>query len=389
MLLLLLACDPAVPSETKESPAGTDTADTGVEIDTSDTATDTGDTAPPVEGCRATPAAANRDRAVIVSLPYDNRGRASDAWARLTLTEAGDLVDDGVRFEMGRSFIGEVTFTPDGEIGLAAQDDGTVGMFREDGTVISTGVSGFYAGKVVMDPSGEAAWVVDGNWANNGGGIYRLPINCETGEPGEPERVIEAKLPADILLEDGAAVIAGREVSGYTEGDDVARVSWPDGGFVAGSDAFGDDEAFMTDALRFGDHILIGDNSEFSGVSTRVAVVAADSLAPAGHFDIEDPISLLDAGDFVIVVSGYGDALYGVALDKDGAETDRWTLVSSSLPGGAVMVERGNLAGRVLISEVSGIHMVDLDGERNAVEVSLTSLGSDYEGIVGAIGVAP
>lgn len=392
---ILLACDPKPATDKVQTDPGHDSADTGApdsgETDSADTANETGDTDTgiPPEGCRATPAASDRDRAVFVSLPYTSSGRAADVWARLTLTEAGDLVDDGVRFEMGRSYMGEIEFTPDGEIGFAVQDDGTVGIFKEDGTVIDPGVGGFYAGRVVVDPSGEFIWVVDGNWQNNGGGIYRLPIDCESGEPGTPERVIEAKLPADILLEGDHAVIVGREVPGSDDSDDLSRVSWPDGTFVLGTDAFGDDEAFVTDAVVWDDFILVGDNSEFSGVPTRVAVVAAADLKARGTFDVEDPISLLNGGGFVMIVSGYGDAILGAKPDSEGNVTSVFTVVNSELPGGAARVGRGSLEGRLLVSEVSGIHMLDVDYDGNATELGLTSLGTNYEGIIGAIGIAP
>lgn len=387
MLLVLLACDPTLTSDKVQTEAGHDSGNT----DSADSGGETGDTdtGTPVEGCRATPAAADRDRAVFVSLPYGASGRAADTWARLTLTEAGDLVDDGFRFEMGRSYMGEIEFTPDGEIAFAVQDDGTVGIFHQDGTVINPGVGGFYAGRVVVDPSGEFIWVVDGNWQNNGGGIYRLPVDCETGEPGTPERVVEAKLPADILLEGDQAVIVGREVPGSDDSDDLSRVSWPDGTFIVGTDAFGDDEAFVTDALRWEDFILIGDNSEFSGVPTRVAVVAASDLKARGTFDVEDPISVIDGGGIVLIVSGYGDAVFGAKPNQDGEFTSIFTVVNSELPGGAARVSRGTLEGRLLVSEVSGIHMLDVDGDGTAAELGTTSLGTNYEGIIGAIGIGP
>lgn len=392
MLLILLACDANLTTDKVQSDPGHDSGiSDSADTDSGDSAgeTDDTDTGTAADGCRATPAAADRDRAVFVSLPYGSSGRAADVWARLTLTESGDLVDDGFRFEMGRSYMGEIEFTPDGEIGFAVQDDGTLGIFHADGTVINPGVGGFYAGRVVVDPSGEFVWVVDGNWQNNGGGIYRLPIDCETGEPGTPERVVEAKLPADILLEGDQAVIVGREVPGSDDSDDLSRVSWPDGTFVLGTDAFGDDDAFVTDAVRWDDLILIGDNSEFSGVPTRVAVVAASDLKARGTFDVEDPISLIHAGGIVLIVSGYGDAVLGVKPDSDGNVSSVFTVVNSELPGGAARVGRGSLEGRVLVSEVSGIHMVDIDDEGNSSELGVTSLGTNYEGIIGAIGIAP
>ena len=43
--------------------------------------------------------------------------------------EAGEIHDDGTRFSMGRATMGRVRFTPDGELGFAVQEDGSVGVF--------------------------------------------------------------------------------------------------------------------------------------------------------------------------------------------------------------------------------------------------------------------
>ncbi|MFZ5481724.1 MAG: hypothetical protein ACOZNI_33485 [Myxococcota bacterium] len=376
MLPFLLACTPDddAPGKLRQSDPG-ETDDTG--------------TPPVADGCRATPAPADRDRVVAVSLPYDEDAGRSNAWALLVLTADGELRDDGARVEMGRGYAGEVVFTPDGSLGLVAQEDGTVGVFSPDGEVISTGVDGFYASRVVMDPSGEVAWVIDGNWVNNGGGVYRLPLDCETGEPGEPERVVEAKLPADLLLTGEEAVLVGLDVEGAEAGDDAALLTWGDDpAFVDGADAFGDDDAIVSDATLFDGFALIADNSEFSGVPTRVAVLAVgEALEPVEVVQMEDPVALLPAGDLVLVLSGYGDAVLALARDGDGF-TSLGEVAGSALPGAGAVVSRGPLAGRVLVAEVEGIRMLRVTGE-DVEDLGLTTLGAGYTGIPGAIGVQP
>ena len=42
----------------------------------------------------------------------------------------GVLHDDQTRFSMGRSTQGTVRFTPDGELGFAVQEDGSIGVFE-------------------------------------------------------------------------------------------------------------------------------------------------------------------------------------------------------------------------------------------------------------------
>ncbi len=229
--------------------------------------------------------------------------------------------------------------------------------------------------------------MVDGNWANNGGGVYRVPLDCETGAPGTPERVIEAKLPADLLLRDDMAVLVGLEVPGSSAGDDAALLTWGEPpAFVAGVDAFGDDEAFVTDGHWTGDYLFIADYSEFSGVPTRVAVVDThDQLDAYAVIDVEDPVALVPAGDLVLVLSGYGDAVY--AIDADGGTSARW-VSQSELPGGGASITRGDLDGLVLVAEVSGLRTLRVTGS-DVSDEGVLSLGSSYEGITGAVGVQP
>ena len=86
----------------------------------------------------------------------------------------------------------------------AAIEDGSVAVFTGDGEVIEPSFDGgFYAGRVVPDPTGEGFWVLDGNWQNNGGGVYWLPIDCETGEPSAATRVVPATSPCTSTLTSG------------------------------------------------------------------------------------------------------------------------------------------------------------------------------------------
>lgn len=409
-LLLALACaePPDEPGKDRHGEPG-DTAadDTGADDTGADDTGDTGlpdDTAVVGEGCRATPPAADRDRLVVVSLPYDADGGRSDAWAALTLTRDGDLRDDGVRFELGRASFGEVAFTPDGTVGAVALEDGTVGAFLvEDGvpTVLHAGFGegGFYASRVVADPSGEAFWVVDGNWVENGGGLYRVPISCEDGTLGAGERVLEAKLPSDLLwLATDRAILVGRDVPGTEAGDDAALMAWADApSALDGEDVFGDDDAIVADAALAGDgaHLLVSDYSAFSGVENRVAVAAVegDALRAVQSVDVYDPVSVVfnPYGDSVLVSSGYGDAIVALAYDE-GAERPLGApveVLSAELPGAAAVVTRGDLAGLLLVVENQGIRRVQLGAGGALQDLGRTDVGSGLDAIPGALGLQP
>lgn len=377
--------------------------------DTAEPSGETGDTGAPVDGCRAERKPADRDRFAVVSFPYGPGGQQAQAWGVLRLGQDGALTDTGTRFDLGRGFGGEVVFTPDAEVGLAVQDDGTLGVFRLDDagtpTVIHAAFDGgFYASRVVVEPSGEVAWVVDGNWANNGGGLYRVDISCDDGSLSNPERVLEAKLPADLLPSGTQAVLVGREAGGAAPAGEDAFLLDMTGSpaVVGGVDAFGDDDAIVSDAALTADgrYALIGDYSAFSGVPNRVAVVSVTETglgAVQVLSNVDDPVALVASpwNDLVLAVSGYGDAVFVLDYDPDSRTPfsfrgePSWTGASPQLPSGASLVDRGALKGLVLVAENQGVRRLRLSGEGAVEDLGLTPLGASYEAITGAIGVQP
>jgi hypothetical protein len=182
-LALAAGCSGSDAGQAAPTDAGASDADVAAETPASD-APDTPDAAP--VGCPRTAAAAERARKVVVSHPF------SSGTAKATQYEVLDLAVDGtltrpatpVTFSMGTGFEGPIVFTPDGAIGLAAQDDGSVGVFRLDAAGAPTVVhaafrEGFYAQRVVLSADGARAWVLDSNTGNNGGGVYEVAIACD------------------------------------------------------------------------------------------------------------------------------------------------------------------------------------------------------------------
>jgi len=395
--LSLTACDPDGPE--RHDP-GTLPDDTGPD----DTST------PVAEGCRAQPQAADRERLVMVSFPYGASGEQAQTWGVFTLDTQGELSDSGTRVDMGRGYGGHVAFTPDGSIGMVAQDDGSLGVFEVVGAgevrVIHARLDGgFYASSVTSDPTGEWAWIVDGNWANNGGGLYRAPIDCDSGELGVAERVLEAKLPAWMgyfhqRLD--RALLVGREADGASGGEDAFLLEPVASPVVLdGTDVFGDDEAILASAaLSFDDAtLLVGDNSAFSGIPNRVAVAAVSGagLEPLQVLDnIDDPVDIVASpfADKALVLSGYSNALF--VLDYQAGAAQPYSLEgepsyqggSPQLPAAASQVTRGPLMGLVVITENQGLRRVQFSA--GAVEdLGLSSFGSGLDYIPGAIGVQP
>jgi hypothetical protein len=359
-------------------------------------------------GCPRDPGPDDRARHVVVARPYDVDGNQANTWEVLDLSISGDLTRPTPRrfFTMGRASFGTIAFTPDGEIGLVAQDDGTVGVFALDAagvpSVVHAGFDGgFYASGIAIDPSGDRAWVIDGNWRKNGGGIYGVTIGCD-GTLTSTGLAVAAKLPAAIAFAGGHAIIAATDVADSAAGDDVHAVTW--GGTpeaVSGADAFGAEDPIVGGAALTADGatFLVGDVSQFSGVANRVAVVRVDgaTVTPVSVISpVDDPQSIVASpfGDVAVVASAFGDAL--VVLDT-GGPAGAWrvrgevpyTSGNPLLPGDLAMIERGTLRGHVLVSENVSIRHLAFRANGDVDDLDALAFGSGLDQIPGAIGVTP
>ncbi len=352
----------------------------------------------------------------MVSLPYDANGGQAKLWELLQLSSTGTLSSTGKTFEMGRSTMGDVVFTPDGQVGIATQDDGTLGVFTLDSDgnpqVVDAAFKGsFYAERLVMDPSGDRLFVLDSEFADIGGGVYSVRIGCD-GKLTDEGRIIEAKLPyAMVLLPSaaGQAVIAAKDLLGSAAGDDAHLVRLePDIARLASADVFTDDQQIIASAAVTADgkYVLLGDNNEYSGQPTRVAVVEVGSnsltfrqMLTTTLTDTLDPMAIEASpfGGTAIVVSGYSNGIF--VLDYDASNTSAPFSVRGALayqgakpqlPARAAMIDRGQLRGRVLIAEVSAVRMVQFSAQAPGVtDLGPWSTGDGTGAMVGSVGVQP
>ncbi len=353
---------------------------------------------------------ADRARYVVISLPYDDQGAKAKAWSVWQLSTEGALTDLGHRFEMGRGWAGNVVFTPDGEIGLVAQEDGKVGAFRLDADgkpeVIDAALDvGASASSVVMDPSGERAYVLSNQWREHGGGVWALDITCE-GEIRPAGQVFSSRLPAAMLwVDDKRAVIAAEDVMESAADLDLHLLSWDSDPSVMASAALfeGDGAVVASAAIGPGSrYVLVGDNAAFSEVPNRVAVAEITSsglemrqvLQP-----IEDPYSLAISpfDGTALVMSGFGDAIFQLEFDA-GNPTAPYSMAGQlaykgpkpQIPGSTAMVERGALKGLVLVAENTSIRQIQFPPEGGARDLGGTPVGDDgFTSIPGVIGIQP
>lgn len=367
-----------------------------------------GDSAPTDSGaadapaCVREPAAASRVRHVVISHPYADGSTKSNAWEVLDLSATGELSRPNRTFTMGRAIVGEVAFTLDGEIGVAAQEDGSLGVFRlADGVpeVLHAAFRGdFHASRVVTAPDGSI-YVLDTQWREHGGGIYKLAIDCDN-TVRDAGLVAAAKLPAALAFRPatGDVVIAATDIMTSPAGAEAHLLAWgATPAYAAGTDAFADDEAIVGGATLTTDgaYFLIGDTSAFASVPNRVAVVALAGTAFGSTEmipNVEDPLALVadPASNQVLVVSGFGDALF--VLDKPDATWRKREVTyqggKPQLPGGAVRISVGPLAARVLVAENLGVRQVRFTSD-GVEDLGLFSLGTGVANSTGAIGVTP
>lgn len=346
---------------------------------------------------------------MVVGHGFDQQGNKGTDYEVLTLSSQGALTRNGKHFAMGNPTDREIVFTPDGELGFAVQDDGTIGVFRlhADGTVdvLEAHHQGtYYADRVVMSPAGDHFFVVDPDFQASGGGIYRVDIGCDDGLI-EKGLVVATKSASDLVsLGADEVVLAAKEVPSVTVGDTVARIDLSEASPTAKASAhpFVDVDAIVSDlALTHdGKFALIGDNSGFSATPNSVSfipVTAAGLGTAASVGDLEDPFAIATSpfDDAAIVVSGFGDALFVLGYDPSKAApfTTKGELTYKTtgpqVPGATTMVGRGTLAGRVMIADVRGVYQAQFAGQGVVTDLDIVDFGGGTENTVSSIGVVP
>ncbi len=410
MLVFAFACG----DDDRPADGGTDTGtdasttDTSVDVPELDAPTDAGtdasQDAPTDAGleCPRVPAAADRVRQIVISHPFPSPSQVFEVFE---LDQSGEITRPGTTFEMGRATGGDIAFTPDGEVGLVAQEDGTLGVFRftDDGVeVVHAGYDGeFYAAGVIAAADGTGAWVRDAQWRDSGGGVYWVEIGCD-GSITSESLVAASKLPyAWLPRGDGTAVLFGRDVLDTVEGDDdgfIVDLAGPS--VTATGDVFPDSDwiGAGADLTADGTFALIGDNGLFTTNRVAIARLGADSITDAQIITpLEDPVSIVASpmNDAAIVASGFGNAIFRLVYnpDSDPAWRNAGELAymggRPALPGSAVPIEAGPLTGLVLVSENVGIRRVRFSGGGAVEDLGAFDLGEGVENVVGAIGVQP
>jgi hypothetical protein len=375
-----------------------------------DDGTPSEDAAAPPAACPRTAAAADRARKVVVSHPFANGGGKAGTFEVLSLSQTGELTKTGETFEMGPAY-SEIVFTPDGKVGLVAEDDGSLGVFTFDDKgkvkIVHASFKGdFYARHVVVARDGTRAFVLDEQTEKNGGGVYEVAIGCDgtlTSKglvvPGGTAHAM-ALMPND---PDRAVLIAGKAMGSpantYAHRLDVSTTVPK---LLASGGVFPDAEAIASwvSITRDGKYALVTDNG-FS-VGSRVAAVALDTmkpLAPIATTATKNPVAFVmspfdNAG--LLLNSDGEDALRVVRYDASNAATPftigaEVTYVGgkTELPTLAFTIDRGALKGRVLVAELQSVRQLTFSSDGKLTDLGPVKLGEGSTSVVGSLGIEP
>lgn len=349
--------------------------------------------------------AADRTRKAVISHPFgDNPNR----YEVLNLATNGNLTRAGVNFEMGRanSFV-PIVFTPDGKVGLVAQDSGTIGVFRFESngrvTVVDPAWSGgFSVRALTMDPNGTRVFAVSADTEENGGGVYEVAIACDGHLQLRGRAVPGGQANAMTFLPTNpkkAVLFAGRAFGSEPPTNTFLLDVGATTSVAAKGDSFGDMDAIASSigVTPDGKYALIGDDSLTAG--NRVAVVALPSMQPKQLLSTRAPFSIVTSpwNNAAIVVNGDdSDTIEGARYDANNTTAPfRLTgpisgpLPGALLPGVAVQVSRGGLKGRVLVAELLAVRQLQFSSAGGVREVSQLDWGKTTENIVGTIGLQP
>ncbi len=407
LAVLLAGCG----SSDDPTPAAADSAvaeDTGAVVsDTSptvDAPVDAPSDAP--AGCTRTPGPDAAPRKVVVSHPFDAAGKKTGAMEVLDLSVDGTLTASGKTFALTKAAFEPIVFTPDGEIGLVAEDDGTLGVFRFDASgavsVVHAAFKGkFYANKLVMDPSGQRAYVVDPNTEENGGGLHVVDIACD-GTLTDKGKLVPAKTWSVFqFVGDTRAIVAGGPALGSPATVDAHLLSWKSPpSLVASTAPFGDRDAIPSwmDVTPDKKLALIADNGILAGSRVAVVEITDTALIPRQILPIDNP---------AVVIASPHD---GVALVLNSDGKDGFTLLKRTgpptapfvnagklayvhgkpeLPSVAAMIARGPLKGRVLVAENVAVRSLQFTTDGGVTDLAKLRFPMGLQNIVGTIGVQP
>lgn len=351
-------------------------------------------------------------RVVLVGHPFADAmgGRGTDIHG-LTLTPEGELVDDGVRFDVGFR-VARIAFAPHGQHAFVLGGDGELASVSVDAAdalalIDVVALPGADYGDVEVSADASTLWITGSN-VNETSGISTVRVDCDGGLTVDEAAFFNLRLSDSTAFLPGqqrALVLGGQAVFDPIDDRDVRLLERVGdaagegfrevGAFDLYHDFVGAGRIAVSPDARLG---AIPNNSAFSEEGGQVMIVAieGDVVTEVERVtEVEDPGEALFSLDGqTLIVSQVEPGLLTVLRIEGGRVADRGAVRGIGLADQMARVERGPLADTLLIPSIDpnggpNISMVRVTGPGMVVDLGETPLGDGIEQIVTPIAVQP
>ncbi len=358
------------------------------------------------------PPAIDGPRIVLVGHPFADAmgGRGTDIRA-LTLSPEGELLDDGIRFDVGFR-VARIAFAPHGRHAFVLGGDGelaslAVGASDDLALIDAVALPGADYGDVEVSADATTLWVTGSN-VNETSGISTVGVDCDGGLTVDEAAFFNLRLADSTAFlpgQDRALVLGGQAVFDPIDARDVRlleRVKDADGpgfrevgAFDLYRDFVGAGRIAVSPDGRLG---AIPNNSAFSEEGGQVMLVGIEGDVVRDEeriLEVEDPGEALFSLDGrTLVVSQVEPGVLTVLRIEEGRVADRGAVRGIGLADQMARVERGPLADTLLIPSIDpdggpNITMVRITGPGVVEDRGETALGDGIEQIVTPIAVQP
>lgn len=356
---------------------------------------------------------ANGPRVVLVGHPHGvQAGQEGHDIRSLTLTPEGQLLDDGIRLDVGGR-PAQITFVPSGRYALVLTKDSprvstltSIEVNAADDLVVIDSVALPVGAEsdLQLHPDGTLAHVIytDGSEQRTGG-IYTASVACD-GTLDVHDGFYEIPLAEALAFVPGSAdkavVLGGQKLFEPIVHEDIRTLEWRGDTWVE-TGAFDVWRDFV-DAAGIalsgdGRTLLVPNGSPFSEEGHQIAVVSLDQGRVTGDRRIrnmEDARRAVFAPDGVTgLVTRFEPGRITVLLDQGNGHEVVDEVTGLGLAEDMAIVARGSQSGLVLVPGVhpadgSLINVLDVQAPGMVVKAGRLKLGDGLDQIPGAIGVA-
>ncbi len=358
-------------------------------------------------------AEADRDRVVLISHPFNEEvGAVGTDLRTMTLTQAGELLDNGVRLDVGFR-IERMDFVPSGDVALILGEDGELASVRvrsaQDVSLMDmVQLPSASFGDLHISPDGRRAFVVGSNVAETSG-ISTIDIGCaDDGALGtltlREDAFFNLRLTQSMALLPGkqeAVLLGGQAVFEPVDDDDVRLIRfegdrWTE---IGAFDIFMD---FVTTSKigrsSDGQQVLLPNSSPFSVEGGHLVVlrVGADSVEEVGRLtDLPDAQEARYMPDGQTILLTQAEPNRVRVLLREG---DNVTLQEQAIFAGLceqmAHVTRGSLEGLVLVPATNPttepeVVVLQVTSPGEVQELGRVLLGPAFTDIPHAVAISP